>query len=85
MTYAELREAIDVEIVDLDCVWFADHVQQLSVEVDLDLANQVRDEAEDLVRTGLIGDAERRLECFLRPKWPDVESCEDVYRETMNR
>jgi hypothetical protein len=85
MTYAELREAIDDEIADLEYTRFANHVQRLPLEQELDLANQLRNEAENLAAAGLIANAKHRLGCFLSPKWQDVESCEDDYNEAMNR
>lgn len=92
MTYAELREAIDDEIEEmnrfLDCPEtyggdFEENADQ--IDLDIEVASQLRDEAEDLAAVGLIAAAERRLECFLFPKWLSIENCEDDYREAMNR
>jgi hypothetical protein len=91
MTYAELRDAIDDEIEFRYCCLDFPDTYGGDIEIDpdlfreeLDLASQLRDEAESLVASGPIADAERRLECFLSPKWPDVESCRNDYKEAMN-
>lgn len=92
MTYAELRETIDDAIEHRNCMldfselYGGDSDEDADLlQEELDLANQLRDEADNLGAAGLITAAERRLQCFLLPKWPDVESCEDAYIEATNR
>jgi len=91
MTYAEMCEAMDDETIKLDSFleWEDRHLSAFErfnqARRYLELAPQIRYEAESLYNSGLVADAERRLECFLYPKWHSLKDCEDDYREAMNR
>ena len=45
-----------------------------------DLADRIGGEAESLIRSGLLADAERRLECAVSPKFRSLGAADRAYR-----
>lgn len=47
------------------------------------LASKLAEEALNLIDTGLLLDAARRIECFCAPKWASRAQCQEAYDEAM--
>lgn len=48
------------------------------------LASQLAEEAINLIDTGMLLDAARRIECFCAPKWHSRAQCQEAYDEAMS-